>query len=57
MKLTVDNRSASDMLAYLEARVDALRERVRELEQENGQLRAELHFERYNNALDEAVRG
>lgn len=38
----VDNRNVEDMLAYYEARIEALAERVQELERENRELRAHL---------------
>jgi cell division protein FtsB len=35
----VDNRDAHEMYAYLEARVETLKRRITELEEENGMLR------------------
>lgn len=37
--LTIDNRDAAQMYDYLEARIDVLKRRVRELEAENQMLR------------------
>lgn len=38
-ELTVDNPDSTQMIEYLESRVDALRLRIQELEQENRELR------------------
>ena len=37
--LTIDNRDSAQMYDYLEARIDVLKRRVRELEAENQMLR------------------
>ena len=37
--LTIDNRDSSQMYDYMEARIDVLKRRVRELEAENQMLR------------------
>ena len=41
----VDNRDAQEMYGYLEARVESLKRRVKELERENEMLRQTLGSE------------
>ena len=41
IRLAVDNRDAGQMYEYLEARIDVLKRRIGELEQENQVLRIE----------------
>jgi len=41
----VDNRDAQEMLGYLEARVEAMKRRIKELERENEMLRQTLGLE------------
>ena len=38
----VDNRDAQEMFGYLEARVETMKRRIKELERENEQLRQVL---------------
>lgn len=49
-----DNRNESDVSAYLEARVEVLRKRVKELEQENVTL-TELLFQKWKRVCGEEV--
>jgi len=42
-----DNRDAAQMYEYLEARIEALKGRIRTLEEENEALRAEVDSDRY----------
>lgn len=44
----VDNRNLDDMLVFYEARIEALADRIGELEQENRELRAQIR-ERLDN--------
>jgi hypothetical protein len=41
----VDNRDAQEMFVYLEARVDLMKRRIKELESENEMLRHALESE------------
>ncbi len=41
--VVVDNRDAQEMFGYLEARVEIMKRRIKELEQENDMLRQVLH--------------
>ena len=41
----VDNRDAQEMFGYLEARVETMRRRIKELERENEKLRQVLDSE------------
>jgi deoxyadenosine/deoxycytidine kinase len=41
----VDNRDAQEMFVYLEARVDSMKRRIKELERENEILRQALESE------------
>jgi hypothetical protein len=45
MALIVDNRDAQEMYGYLEARVETLKRRIKELEGENQMLRQTLDRE------------
>jgi len=45
MALVVDNRDAQEMYGYLEARVEAMKRRIKELERENEMLRHTLGLE------------
>jgi hypothetical protein len=40
--IVVDNRDAQEMFGYLEARVETMRRRIKELERENEKLRQVL---------------
>ena len=41
----VDNRDAQEMFVYLEARVDSMKRRIKELERQNEMLRQALESE------------
>jgi hypothetical protein len=41
--VVVDNRDAQEMFGYLEARVETMKRRIKELEHENDMLRQALH--------------
>jgi hypothetical protein len=41
----VDNRDAQEMFGYLEARVETMKRRIKELERENQWLRSIQHVE------------
>ena len=45
MALVVDNRDAQEMYGYLEARVETMKRRIKELESENEKLRQSLDSE------------
>jgi regulator of replication initiation timing len=42
----IDNRDSSEMYGYLEARIEAMKRRIVELEMENATLRCELEDSR-----------
>jgi len=50
----VDNRDAQEMFAYLEARVETLKRRIKELEGENQMLRRTVEYD-CPSALDESA--
>lgn len=41
-----DNRDSQEMYGYLEARIEAMKRRIRELEMENARLQCELEDSR-----------
>jgi hypothetical protein len=43
----VDNRDAQEMYGYLEARVETMKRRIKELERENETLRQRLDLREY----------
>ena len=52
--IVVDNRDAQEMYGYLEARVETMKRRIKELETENEMLRRVLSSEELTQLLQSA---